>query len=139
MWNKIECSLLSAATNRVQSTSFSACEICRREETLVSFVWERLGCIWGLGFLRESLYHSCNLPILYETFSQSPPVDVGRLSNHRNSCVLCVYLLFILSLLLLVWVPGMLFAQYKTKYKSAKISKAKYIYICTYQKKKKIQ
>jgi hypothetical protein len=37
----IECNLLNVAANRVQSTSFSVCEIFCREEALVSFVRER--------------------------------------------------------------------------------------------------
>ena len=111
MWNNIECSLLSATTNRVQNTSFSACEICRRKEALMSFVWMRLRCIWVWVF-SESLCATVVISLFYsETFFLSPSVDVGKLSNHVNSWVLCVCLLFILFLLLLVWIPGVLFAQ----------------------------
>ena len=51
----------------------------------------------------ESLCATVVISLFYsENFSLSPLVDVGKLPNHVNSCVLCVCLLFILSLLLLV-------------------------------------
>ncbi len=51
----------------------------------------------------ESLCATVVISLFYsETFSLSPLVDVGRLPNHVNSCVLYVCLLFIFSLLILV-------------------------------------
>ena len=48
----IESSLLNATANRVQNTSFSACEILHREEALVSFVRETRVYL-GFGFLER--------------------------------------------------------------------------------------
>ena len=62
----------------------------KRFSCLCPFYERKLGGIRGLGFLRESLSHCCNLSILLWNFLS---VDVGRLSDHVNSCVLitCVF------------------------------------------------
>jgi hypothetical protein len=49
----------------------------------------------GFGFL-ESLCVTVVISIFYSK-SMLPPLDVSRLPNHVNSCVLYVCLLFILS------------------------------------------